>query len=209
MAVFSCGIYRKNSLLPVEESAAAGTAILSSRDLNLSARLDRLREAGIDAFKIEGRMKSIYYVSDVTRVYRHCIDAMAEGKTPDRGVLSELENVSHREYSTGFYFNENEALAPTSDSGYIRKFTYLGYVLEKESPGKGGPKKAVVKAMNRIDQGGPLDIIGKQFPDKIIMKYFFEKDGKPIERVRAGDEFTLTWEDDVELENYNILRRKD
>ena len=111
-------------------------------------------EAGIDAFKIEGRMKSLYYVAGVTRVYRHCIDSFAAGIEPDPEMLGELEKVSHREYTTGFYFSGNLALAPTITGGYIREYTFLGHVLEKK-----GPKSALVRAMNRIMNGGNIEAI--------------------------------------------------
>jgi putative protease len=194
---------RKNSFLPVEENLS-GTSIMSSRDLNLSAHLEKLRNAGIDAFKIEGRMKSIYYVSNVTRVYRHCIDAISSGQKPMDAIIGELENVSHREYTTGFYFKENGALSPTADSSYIRKFKFLGHVLDSA-----GTKKALIRAMNRIDLDVPIEIIGRQFPDRVLKSFSFEKNGESVGRVQPNDEFVISWDDDVELEKYDILRRKE
>jgi len=203
---------RKNSFLPVEESEN-GTAILSSRDLNLSAQLGRLMEAGIDAFKIEGRMKSLYYVAGVTRVYRHCIDAFASGARPDPQMLEELEKVSHREYTTGFYFNENLApvsqeLAPTKTSGYIREYTFLGHVIEKK-----GPKSALVRAMNRIMNGSRIEAIGAgrkaAGAGAMIGNFTMEKESVPVEKVQAGDEFVLSWDGDAALGKYDIIRSRD
>ena len=87
------------------------TAILSSKDLRMIEHLADFKAAGIDSLKIEGRMKSVYYVAMVTRAYRKALDAL-EGKiTPEQAqpFIDELENVSHRESTTGFYYNKAEA----------------------------------------------------------------------------------------------------
>ena len=99
------------------------TAILSSKDLRMIEHLADFKAAGIDSLKIEGRMKSVYYVAMVTRAYRKALDAL-EGKiTPEQAqpFIDELENVSHRESTTGFYYNKAEADQTTtgaSDSKY-------------------------------------------------------------------------------------------
>jgi len=99
------------------------TAILSSKDLRMIEHLAEMRDAGVDSLKIEGRMKSIYYVAMVTRAYRKALDAMdgklsAEEAAP---YIAELENVSHRKSTTGFYFRKADADETTvgaSDSKY-------------------------------------------------------------------------------------------
>lgn len=99
------------------------TAILSSKDLRMIEHLDDLKNAGVDSLKIEGRMKSIYYVAMVTRAYRKALDAL-EGKISvqqAKPFIDELENVSHRESTTGFYYNKADADKTTigaSDSKY-------------------------------------------------------------------------------------------
>ena len=99
------------------------TAILSSKDLRMIEHLADLKATGIDSLKIEGRMKSVYYVAMVTRAYRKAIDAL-EGKITDEEAapyIAELENVSHRKSTTGFYYNKSEADETTvgaSDSKY-------------------------------------------------------------------------------------------
>lgn len=99
------------------------TAILSSKDLRMIDHLDDLKNAGVDSLKIEGRMKSIYYVAMVTRAYRKALDAM-EGTISfqqAKPFIDELENVSHRESTTGFYYNKADADKTTigaSDSKY-------------------------------------------------------------------------------------------
>lgn len=99
------------------------TAILSSKDLRMIEHLADFKNAGIDSLKIEGRMKSVYYVAMVTRAYRKALDAL-EGKiTPEQATpfIDELENVSHRESTTGFYYDKAKADETTigaSDSKY-------------------------------------------------------------------------------------------
>lgn len=99
------------------------TAVLSSKDLRMIEHLADFKAAGVDSIKIEGRMKSVYYVAMVTRAYRKALDAM-EGKitaAEAQPFIDELENVSHRESTTGFYYNKAEADQTTigaSDSKY-------------------------------------------------------------------------------------------
>lgn len=99
------------------------TAILSSKDLRMIEYLADFKKAGVDSLKIEGRMKSVYYVAMITRAYRKALDAL-EGKITSeeaKPFIDELENVSHRQSTTGFYFNKSEADKTTigaSDSKY-------------------------------------------------------------------------------------------
>ncbi len=100
------------------------TAILSSKDLRMVEHLDDMKKAGVDSIKIEGRMKSVYYVALVTRAYRKALDAL-EGKISSeeaKPFIDELENVSHRESGTGFYYNPadaNKTVSGATDSRYI------------------------------------------------------------------------------------------
>ena len=113
---------RPEDLFPVFEGEDF-TAILSSKDLCMIDHLEDLKNAGVDSLKIEGRMKSTYYVALVTRAYRKAIDAL-EGKiTAEEAApyIAELDNVSHRASTTGFYYNRSEADKTTtgaSDSKY-------------------------------------------------------------------------------------------
>ena len=99
------------------------TAILSSKDLRMIEHLADLKATGVDSLKIEGRMKSVYYVAMVTRAYRKALDAL-EGKLTEKEAepyIAELENVSHRKSTTGFYYNKKDADQTTvgaSDSKY-------------------------------------------------------------------------------------------
>ena len=124
----------QSGLLTLEEQQRPGekfpvfegddfTAILSSKDLRMIEHLADLRDAGVDSLKIEGRMKSVYYVAMVTRAYRKALDAL-EGKLSEAEAapyIAELDNVAHRESTTGFYYNKSNADETTtgaSDSKY-------------------------------------------------------------------------------------------
>lgn len=116
---------RPGEYYPVEEGENF-TTILSSKDLCMIDHLKALHEAGINSIKIEGRMKSIYYAAVVTRAYRKALDALTGQTDPDLPAYrEELFNVSHREYSTGFYFGKEEIAVPTQKS-YQRRFIFLG-----------------------------------------------------------------------------------
>ncbi len=113
---------RKGEYFPIFEGEDF-TAILSSKDINMINHLADMKAAGLDSLKIEGRMKSTYYVAMVTRAYRKALDAL-EGKiTAEEAApyIAELENVSHRESTTGFYYKKTDADKTTSgasDSKY-------------------------------------------------------------------------------------------
>jgi len=126
--------------IPIEQTEL-GTFIMSSKDMCMIEHVGELYEAGVTSFKIEGRVKSVYYTAVVTNAYRMAVDALAEhiktgGKPsefrPAPELLTELMSVSHREYSTGFYYNdpaENPQLV--TDKGYIRDKAYLALATEQ------------------------------------------------------------------------------
>lgn len=100
------------------------TAVLSSKDLCMINNLKDMKDAGVDAIKVEGRMKSVYYVAMVARAYRKALDAL-DGKISEaeaRPFMDALDEVAHRESTTGFYYNRGDADKTTigaSDSAYI------------------------------------------------------------------------------------------
>ena len=93
---------RPGELFEITEDG--GTFIMNSRDMCMIDHIPELISAGVDSLKIEGRMKSAYYAAAVTNAYRHAVDAAADGRQLDTIWLDEVNKVSHREYSTGFYF---------------------------------------------------------------------------------------------------------
>jgi len=119
---------------PIEQQENVGTFIMSSKDMCMIEHIPELMESGVASFKIEGRMKSAYYTAVVTNAYRMAMDAYErdpEGYAFDPAWLEELESVSHREYGTGFYFDDpmqNPQLV--SACGYIREKAYFSTAIE-------------------------------------------------------------------------------
>ena len=126
---------RPDEPYPIEENEL-GTFIMSSKDMCTVEHIPLLIDAGIDSFKIEGRMKSAYYTAVVTNGYRMAIDsylADSEGYVFDRAIYRELESVSHREYCTGFYFDDPLREPQMSTiNGYIREKAYFATALSSE-----------------------------------------------------------------------------
>ncbi len=109
-----------------------GTYILNSKDLCMIEHLDKLKAAGVTSFKIEGRAKSDYYVGVVTNAYRLAMDEMLKDPSSfkiDPRLLDELRKVSHREYYTGFYFNDKPNNSQCYKSGgYVREYDVVAVV---------------------------------------------------------------------------------
>ncbi len=128
---------RPEMLFPIEEQQGVGSFIMSSKDMCMIEHVPELMESGISSFKIEGRMKSAYYTAVVTNAYRLSIDAYTKDPKAyrfDPAWLSELESVSHREYGTGFYFDDPMQNAQlVSTCGYIREKAYFSTALEYDA----------------------------------------------------------------------------
>lgn len=143
---------RPGMYFPLEETEG-GMALFSSRDLNAMAFLDRLVDIGIESFKIEGRMKSEYYCATVVNAYRMRLDAILEGRGADIAALErELDSVSHRPYSSGFYFSELVDV-PGDGGEYERGCMYIANVDCVE----GGRARITLK--NKFVQGETLEVL--------------------------------------------------
>ncbi|MDP8220396.1 MAG: U32 family peptidase C-terminal domain-containing protein [Candidatus Stygibacter frigidus] len=130
--------YLKEKSRPDEEFTIEedeyGSYILNSRDLCLIDRMTEIAQAGVDSIKIEGRMKSLYYVANVTRIYREAISAVQQNIAIDPELRHELEKVSHRVYSEGFFEGLNSMEKQYYDSSaYIRNYQFLGEIIEHEN----------------------------------------------------------------------------
>lgn len=122
---------RPGEYMPVFENER-GTFIFNSKDLCMIEHIPQLIDSGITSFKIEGRVKNELYVATVVKAYRQAIDAYFENPenyTPDKEILNELEKVSHREYTSGFYFGKptDEQQLYTSNT-YIQEYGIVGVV---------------------------------------------------------------------------------
>jgi putative protease len=138
------------------------TSILSSKDLCMIGHLKELKDAGVDSIKIEGRMKSIYYTAVITRAYRKQLDYI-EGlsKEDPQPYVDEIFKVSHREFSTGFYYGKDEIEMPIFKS-YMSEAQFLGSV--EESAGEGIYRLDV---KNQILASDSIEYIG---PDLLYLK---------------------------------------
>lgn len=151
---------RPGEYLPVEEDAG-GTTILSSFDLNCLDFLDRIVEAGVTSFKLEGRMKTPYYVATVTNAYRRRLDGILAGTaTPESVALlrRELDAASHRAYASGFYFGEMKQHAP-DDGTYSSDCIFVGAVTARLPGGR-----IRVELRNRICDGDALEVLSPNAP---------------------------------------------
>lgn len=133
--------------LAVEEDGR-GTYIFNSKDLNMSAYLDKMAEAGVCSFKIEGRMKSEYYLATVINAYRRCLDGGF-----DETVARELTTAAHRDYTTAYMLGENHQTVNYSDSQAKGDCDYIANVLG------GGEGKAQVEMRGRFKVGDTLEVL--------------------------------------------------
>ena len=143
---------RPGEYFPVFEDEK-GTYILNSRDMCMIDHLDDLQKAGVDCIKIEGRAKSAYYAAIVTGAYRHCIDSAAQGQPLDPVWRDEVEHVSHRVYSTGFYYGFPGQY--TENSRYIREWQVCAIVESCTPEGL-----ATCSLRNKFTQGDTLEAVG-------------------------------------------------
>lgn len=131
-----------------------GTYIMNSRDLCMIDHIQDMADAGIAALKIEGRMKSAYYAAVVTNAYRHAIDAAVNGQPLGEIWRKEVNNVSHREYSTGFYFDAKGPGQYFGDSMYRSQCDIAAIVESCDSEGN-----AVLTQRNKFYLGDTLEIL--------------------------------------------------
>ena len=150
---------RPGEYFPIEEDEE-GSFIFNSKDLCMIEHIDDLIESGIYSFKVEGRVKSSYYVATVLRSYRMAIDEYYknhENYKFDKRWLEEIKKVSHRDFTRGFYFDKptNDAQIYTTSS-YIRGYDFVGMVLDYDSD----TKIATIEQRNRIFKGDRVEIFG-------------------------------------------------
>jgi len=150
---------RPGQYMPIETDEA-GTFVMNSRDLCLLEQLPQLIQAGAASLKIEGRMKSLYYLAAVTRIYRAALDRYRANPADyacDPLWLDELDKVSHRPYSTGFLFGMDDPQVHTTDSRYRRSHDFVGIVREILPEGN-----CVVEGRNRFFPDEQLELIGPE-----------------------------------------------
>ena len=171
---------RPGEYFPVYEDEK-GTYILNSRDMCTIDHLKDLMDAGIDCIKIEGRAKSAYYAAIVTGAYRHCIDDLTAGRPMDPVWMDEVNHVSHRNYSTGFYYGFPGQY--TENSRYIREWQIAAIV---ESCDENGLAQCSLR--NKFSAGTALEIVGPDFrPMAFTVPMMEDMDSNPLEEPRTPE----------------------
>ena len=190
---------RPGEYFPVFEDEK-GTYILNSRDMCMIDHLPELMDAGVDCIKIEGRAKSAYYAAIVTGAYRHCIDDAAAGRALDPIWRDEVEHVSHRIYSTGFYYGFPGQY--TENSRYIREWQVCAIVERCDENGL-----ALCSLRNKFAKGAALEAVGPDLrPFAFTAEEMFDEENAPLEEPRTPQmKFYLQLPKPVPA--YSIIRR--
>lgn len=154
-----------------------GTYIMNSNDMCMIEHIPELIAAGITSFKIEGRMKSAYYAAAVTNAYRHALDAAIENEPLSQVWIDEVEKVSHRTYSTGFYFGYPGQYYSHNDSIYFATADVCAVVESCDSEGN-----AILTQRNKFFIGDTVELLTNDSePIAFKVEDVKNKDDEPIE----------------------------
>lgn len=198
---------RPGQYFPVIEDER-GTYIFNSKDLCLLPYLPDLITSGLDSFKIEGRMKSVHYAATVVKVYREAIDSFCQNPA-DFAVkqewIEELLKISHRDYTTGFYFGKTTQDDQIyTSSSYMQTHDFIGLVRSYD----GNTGMATVEQRNNMKIGQKIEIFqpnGPTFEQKITQMY--DEEGTPID-VAPHPQQVVKMKMDNPVSVYSMLRRR-
>lgn len=196
-------VNRKDDKYPIQEDER-GTYILNSKDLNMIEHLKELKDAGVNSFKIEGRMKSPYYVANVVNAYRRAIDNM-DNMTPEfmAELKSELVKTSHRKYTTGFYYGaeDKECL----ESSYpVQTHEFMALVI-----GDSDGEKTLIEQRNRFKVGDELEVLSPNDTfNKIIKVTKMENEAGEVVDDAKNVQEKLYLYTNLPLKKNDILRKK-
>ena len=158
---------RPGEFLPVEENER-GTYIFNSKDLCMIEHIPDLIKAGVDSFKIEGRMKTALYVAAVTRTYRRAIDDYLESPTLYEKNLDyyreEIAKCTYRQFTTGFYYGKTDENAQIYDANtYIKEYTYIGIVQDVDEQGM-----VKIYQRNKFSVGEDIEVMLPDGGNKVL-----------------------------------------
>lgn len=193
---------RPNEYFPITEDEF-GTYIMNSKDLNLINRLSDIYEAGVASIKIEGRMKSLHYVSNVTRVYRNVLDRINKGQEIPEKFLQELNNVSHRVYTEAFYDGFDDSDTQFYDnSAYIRDYKFIGKVITQEDD------LVKIKILNKFEVGDEIEIIFPDINDDLIINVenIYSEDKQKISFTKPNTNAYIELQG--KIPKYGLVRKK-
>lgn len=198
---------RPGEYYPVEEDAQ-GSYIFNSHDLSTLGHLEDLVEAGVSSLKIEGRMKSIFYLSTVVRAYRRVLDGVLAGQVDENAFMyseKELNKISHRPYTSGFLFGRPEDHAINSAfSGPVIPYEFCGVVLDYDP----ATKMAKVEQRNKMVLGEAIQFFGPDYTelDHQIDRMYDENMEEITEAPHARQVIYMPVDEPVKP--MDILRRK-
>lgn len=199
---------RPGEYLPVCENER-GTYIFNSKDLCMIGHIPELIDAGIDSFKIEGRMKTALYVATVARTYRRAIDDYLQSPELYRKnmpwYLDQISNCTYRQFTTGFFFGKPSEEAQIYDSNtYVKEYTYLGIVGEANADGLYG-----IEQRNKFSVGETIEVMKPDGTNvEVTVQRIVNEDGE--EQQSAPHPKQKLWIDlGCLLDRYDILRRKE
>ncbi len=198
---------REGKYYPVVEDDT-GTYFFNAKDLCMIEHIPELIQSGLSSLKIEGRMKSLYYVASVVGAYRKAIDLYLKDPSKyeyDPDWLVEIKKVSHRDFSTGFYFGKPDNTAQHyGTSAYIRDYDFVGIVNEYDNK----TKMAYVEQRNKLVLGDEIEII-QPYGDMMVQKIECMKDENGLEIESAPHaQQSISIKMNKEVCKYSILRKK-
>ena len=199
---------RPGQYMPVYENER-GTYIFNSKDLCMIEHIPEMLDAGIDSFKIEGRMKTALYVATVARTYGLAIDEYLKDPELYRSRIpfykSEISKCTYRQYTTGFFFGKPDENTQIYDTNtYVKEYTYLGVVGETNSSGLYG-----IEQRNKFSVGEEIEVM-KPDGDNITVtvKRITDESGKDMESAPHPKQ-KLFIDLGIKLDEYDILRRRE
>lgn len=180
-----------------------GTYILNSKDLCMIEHIKELVLAGVTSLKVEGRMKTNYYVATVINAYRRAIDDYYNNQTPSFNYLEEVKKTSNRDFTTGFYF-ENDSKENLTTSKQSETHKYMAIVLESLNDGY-----ILVEHRNKFALGDELEILssGENFNKTFKVNEILDLDKNPLEEVKKIKQHVYL-KCPYKLNKYDILRKK-
>lgn len=199
---------RPGEYFPVYENER-GTYIFNSKDLCMIEHIPDLIEAGIDSFKIEGRMKTALYVATVARTYRKAIDDYLEDPKLYEAHLdwyrSQISNCTYRQFTTGFFYGKLTDEAQIYDSNtYAKDYTYLGIVGDKDDQGYYS-----IEQRNKFSVGEEIEIMKPDGENRVVtVKAIYDEEGNAMDS--APHPKQKLWIDlGTEMDRFDILRRRE
>ena len=199
---------RPGEYLPVYENER-GTYLFNSKDLCMIGHIPDLMQAGIDSFKIEGRMKTALYVATVARTYRKAIDDYLESEEKYQQnlpwYLDQISNCTYRQFTTGFFYGKPSAEAQIYDHNtYVKEYTYLGII--------GGQKEDGtyrIEQRNKFSVGECIEVMKPDGQNlEVIVRSIQNEYGEQMEAAPHPKQ-VLYIDLGCSLDKYDILRRKE